>query len=91
MPDTITSNRRRVDPEGPAPKDPEWLRKALAPHMPGWKYPASVRRHEPESPESIFLAEQAAARAGRVLKDSRLLAERLAEAAARGLRNELEG
>jgi len=65
--------------------DPAWLRKALAPHAPDWRGPQSVRRHEADSPESLYLAELAAARAGRVLKDSRAIAERFAEAAARGV------
>lgn len=69
----------------PTKTEPEWLRKAMAPYRPGWKGPASVRRHEPESPESVWLREQAAIRAGTTLKDSRLLAERLAEAAVAGL------
>lgn len=65
-------------------RDPAWLRKAMAPYMPRWKGPQSVRRYEPDSPESIFLAEQAA-RNGRTLKDSRAMAERLADAAKHGL------
>jgi hypothetical protein len=68
-------------------RDPAWLRKAMAPYLPAWRGPQSVRRYEPDSPESIFLAEQAA-RNGRTLKDSRALAERLADAAGRGLENE---
>lgn len=68
-------------------RDPAWLRKAMAPYLPNWRGPKSVRRYEPDSPESIFLAEQAA-RNGRVLKDSRAMAERLADAAERGLENE---
>ena len=63
------------------------IRRAMAPYMPGWKGPQSVRRYEPDSPEERFLREQAA-RNGRVLKDSRAMAERLAEAAARGLEEE---
>lgn len=69
-------------------RDTAWLRKAMAPYMPTWRGPQSVRRYEPDSPESIFLAEQAA-RNGRTLKDSQAMAERLAEAAARGLSDSL--
>lgn len=75
-------------PSSDTAQDPAWLREALAPHMPGFRGPVSVRRHEPESPESIFLREQAAIRAGVTLKDSKAMAERLKEAAAAGLEDE---
>lgn len=58
---------RRIDRE---------LRQATGPIR-----PASILRiHEPDSPESIYLREQATR-----LKDSRALAERLADAAEAGL------
>ena len=66
-------------------RDPAWLLKAMAPYMPTWRGPQSLRRYEPDSPESLVLAEQAA-RNGRILKDSRALAGRLADAAARGMK-----
>lgn len=51
--------------------------------------PSLLRVHEPESPESIYLREQARLQeAGVRLKDSRATAERYHEARERGLETE---
>lgn len=56
MPTTIRAIDRKPAEAG---DEPPWLTAALAPYRSDWRGPVSVRRHEPDSPESIYLREQA--------------------------------
>lgn len=75
-------------PAATKPKKPAWIARELLRRAIGPIRPASfLRIHEPDSPESIYLCELADRRlaaAGTTLKDSRALAERLADAAEAG-------
>lgn len=67
----------------------DWIDRALRRAIGPIRQASILRIHEPDSPESIYLGELAdrcLEAAGRTLKDSRALAERLADAADRGMR-----
>lgn len=78
---TAAPDARRL----PSRVAPDWIDRDLR-QATGPIRPASILRvHEPDSPESIYLREQARLReAATTLKDSRQLAERLERAAAKG-------
>jgi len=83
-----------TNPQAPAPRGRRrfnvWLDRTLATYVGGSRYDYTTgRRADPDSPENIYLREQYEAR-GRQLKDSRALAERLAEAAKQGLKAEAD-
>lgn len=80
--------------ESPAPLDRRqfdtWLDRTLAAYVGGPRYDYTTgRRADPDSPENVWLREQYETR-GRQLKDSRMLAERLADAAEQGLKAETD-
>lgn len=60
MPDTLTAAPQALAARREPKEDPAWLRRALAGYGPKWPRHDSCRRHEPDSPESVLLREQAA-------------------------------